>query len=411
MRTFQQKYTSATPPAIGNGSGIALNKDPKFTITAIDKYRQSVITPAQYGNINSLYYNIDLKTENGALMGVSGQNIATGVIGPTWTLTQEMNALAFGGVPRRNYQVVFKLFETSPASSSSGTFNVYHNAAEISGFTSVSDGTSGVGQLTGKININLSMTGDQYYTTKKFDIYSGNSPSFTPVTGTGAGNNLLKSISIFEQKTNYTLTINEGEQPADASYYYYKVLPYDSFGSGVMSTQSVSGLMYSIEQAPQFINNITGKSVVLLNQGTYCIQTLHTGQITGTSYQILDVVANISGNIVSGSYYNSNLDDSVGQQETYSFRTIKYTAQITDASGVCSSREILITDNTLSNISGVSGLHVAEYAVSDQDHGANILVSGQGTGSLDYTRGTGFIYLMAQLSRPTGSYKLLRTIL
>ncbi len=411
MQTFQQKYTSATPPAIGNGSGIALNKDPKFTLTAVDKYRQSVITPAQYGNINSLYYNIDLKTENGALMGVSGQNIATGVIGPTWTLTQEMNAQAFGGTPRRNYQVVFKLYETSPATSSSGTFNVYHNPAEISGFTSIADGTSGVGRLTGRININLSLSGDQYYSIKKFDIYSGNNSSFSPVTGTGAGANLLKSVSVFEQKANHSLSIVEGEQPADGSYYYYKVLPYDSFGSGVMSSQNISGIMYSIEQAPTFVNNITGKSIVLLNQGAYSIQTLHTGQITGSGYEILDVVANISGNIVSGSYYNSNLDESAGQRETYPFRTIRYSAQVTDASGVCSSREIMITDNSLSRISGVSGLYISEYASTDTGNFARFLVSGSGTGASSYASGTGFIFLMAQVQYPTGSYKLYRTLL
>lgn len=410
MQTFQQSYSSAAPPAIGSGSGISLNKDPKFTISAVDKYGQNVLTAQQYGGVNSLYYNIDLRTEGG-LMGINGQNIATGIIGPTWTLTKENNSYAFGGNPRRNYQVVFKLIESSPSTSSSGVYKVYHNAAEISGFSGVVDGTSGSSRLTGRIDINLSLSGDQYYSIKKFEIYSGASSSFTPVTGTGAGANMLKSVSVFEQKTNYTLSISEGEQPADNSYYFYKVLPYDSFGSGIMSTGIISGLMYSQEQEPVFINNLTGKNIVLLNEGIYCVQTLHTGQITGSSYEILDVVANVSGNIVSGNYYNSNLDSSAGQRETYPFRTIKYSAQITDASGVCSSREILITDNTLSNISGVSGLHVAEYAVSDQDHGANILVSGQGTGSLDYTRGTGFIYLMAQLSRPTGSYKLLRTIL
>lgn len=410
MQTFQQSYVSATPPALGTGSGIALLKDPRFTLSAVDKYGQNVVSPSHYGGVNSLYYDIDIRTEAG-LIGANGLNIATGIIGPTWTLTYENNSYAFGGNPRRNYQVVFKLNETSPSTVSSGSFKVYHNAAEVSGFSGVVDGTSGVNRATGRIDINLSMLNDQYYTIKKFEIYSGDSSSFTPVTGTGAGANILKSISVFEQKTNYTLTINEGEQPADSSYYYYKVLPYDSFGSGVLSSGEISGLMYSAEQAPAFVNNLTGKSVVLIDNGTYCLQTLHTGQITGTGYYILDIVANISGNIVSGSYYNPNLDSSVGQRETYPFRTIKYTAQVTDASGVCSSREIMITDNSLSNVSGVSGLHVSEYASTDTGNFARFLVSGSGTGVSDYSRGTGFVYLMAQLQYPTGSYKLLRTIL
>ena len=408
MYTFNQGYTSGLPPAVGNGSGISLSKDAKINLSVIDKYGLPVTSRTQYGGANNLYFDVDVRYLNGAL-APSGRNFETGVIGPSYTFSYEKNLAAFSGIPRREYSLVFKLRETSPpTTNSSGKFNIYHNIAEISGF-SVDDGT-GVSPLTGRIDLNVSLLNYQYYNVSKFEIYSGASSSFTPVTGTGAGANMLKSISIFEKKDTHTLSIYEGEQPS-SGFYFYKIIPYDSFGSGVATTTPASGTMLSLSQSPQLITNLTGQAVVLLNEGMYCIQTLHTGSITGSSYQILDTVANISGNIVTGNFYNGNLDSSVGQQETYPFRTIKYTAQITDASGVCSSREILITDNTLSNVSGVSGLHVAEYAVSDQDHGANILVSGQGTGSSDYTRGTGFIYLMAQLSRPNGSYKLLRTIL
>jgi hypothetical protein len=294
---------------------------------------------------------------------------------------------------------------------SSGRYTIYHNAAVVSGFSGVLDGTSGPNRQTGKIDISLYMSGADYYDVSKFEIYSGASPSFSVVTGTGAGANLLKSISIFEQKTAYTLTINEGEQPVDGNYYHYKILPYDNFGSGVLFTGYASGLMYNGEIASPPINNLTGRSVVILQDGAYCIHTLHTGTIVGSDYQILDVVANISGNMRTGEYYNPNLSSSISQSETYPFRTIKYTAQLTDASGFCSSREILITDNTLSRISGHSGLSVSEYAVSDTGNFTRILVSGEGTGISDYTRGTGYIYLMAQLQNPNGQYKLWRTIL
>lgn len=405
MYTFDQNYDLASPPAIGRGSGVSISKDPKFTFAVIDKYNRTVSSKNQYGGVNSLYFDVDITYPNGSI-APNGRNFETNILGPTYFFTKEKNSTAFNGSPKREYSLVFKLKETNPASQSSGVYTIYHNPATISGVSNV----LGSGTYTGKIDISLNMSGHNWYNLTKFEIYSGTNAGFVPVTGTGAGSNILKSISIFEQKQSHILTINEGEQPV-GSYYYYKILPYDSFGSGVFYTSPTSGLMVGTNAEPQIINNLTGRAVVLLDNGVYCLQTLHTGQITGTSYNILDVVANISGNIVTGDFYNSNLDSSVGQRETYPFRTIKYMAQITDSSGVCSSREILITDNTLSNVSGVSGLHVAEYAVSDQDHGANILVSGQGTGSLDYTRGTGYIYLMAQLSRPSGSYKLLRTIL
>lgn len=413
MQTFQQSYTYATPPQLGTGQGIALERDAKITLSVIDKYGQSVVSRNQYGGQNSLYFDVDVRYLNGGL-APSGRNYETGVIGPTYIFGYDDNVVAFSGNPRRNFSLVFKLRETTPATTnSSGQFNVYYNAAEISGISSVRDGTevSGNPVLTGKVEINLNLTNHQYYKVNKFDIYSGSSSSFTPVTGTGAGANLLKSVSVFEQKASHTLTINEGEQPSDGSYYFYKILPYDSFGSGVMFTTPTSGLMYSLTNTPQIIDKLYGTSLIMLDAGAYCIQTLHTGAITGSSYQILDTVANISGNIVTGDYFNSNLDDSVGQQQTYPFRTIKYLAQITDASGVCSSREILITDNTSSRISGVSGIYVSEYAMTDTGNFARFLVSGSGTGASTYTSGTGFIYLMAQLQYPSGSYKLHRTLL
>lgn len=405
MYTFDQNYDSASPPAIGGGSGVSITKDPKFTFAVIDKYNRTVSSKSQYGGANNLYFDIDVTYTNGTI-APNGRNFETNIIGPTYTFTKKKNSTAFNGSPKREYSIVFKLKETSPPSQSSGVYKIYHNPATISGVTNV----LGSGTYTGKIDISLNMSGHNWYNLTKFEIYSGSNAGFTPVTGTGVGSNMLKSISVFEQKQSHILAINEGEQPV-GSYYYYKILPYDSFGSGVFYTSPTSGLMVGTNAEPQIVNNLTGRAVVLLDDGVYCLQTLHTGKITGTSYNILDVVANISGNIVTGNFYNSELDSSVGQRETYPFRTMKYLAQVSDASGFCSSREILITDNTLSNISGVSGLSVSEYASNDTGNFVRFLVSGSGTGISDYTRGTGFVYLMAQLQNPNGTYKLHRTLL
>lgn len=409
MYSFNQSYTKTTPPAVGEGSGICIPENATLTIAALDKYNQFVNTRSQYGGQNNLSFDVDVRYTNGSF-APSGYNFETGLIGPTYVFTKEKNIQAFSGDPQRAYRLTFKLKESNPSTTSSGRYTIYHNEATLSGFSGVLDGTAGPNRQTGRIDINLSMSGVNYYDVSKFEIYSGASPSFSVVTGTGAGANMLKSISVFEQKTNYTLTINEGEQPV-GDYYYYKVLPYDNFGSGFVSTSPISGTMYNGEVTPQAVNNLTGRAIVILQDGAYCIHTLHTGAITGNGYQALDVVANISGNIRTGNFYNENLGSNVIQSDTYSFRTIKYTAQLTDASGYCSSREILITDNTLSNISGHSGLYVSEYGSSDTGNLTRILVSGDGTGVSDYSRGTGYIYLMAQLQNPNGQYKLWRTIL
>lgn len=409
--TTSQQYSFATPPALGAGEGYSLFKDPKITLSVIDKYQQPVTSRAQYNGANSLYFDVDVRTIGG-LIGVGGLNLDTGVVGPTYQFTQEKNAQAFGGIPRREYTLVFKLKEVSPATSSSGQYKIYHNTAEISGVTSIVDGTvvGGNPLATGKIDINLTMANVDYYMVSKFDIYTGLSPSFTPVTGTGAGANLLKTVPVFAQQENYTLTINEGEQPFNGDYYNYKILPYDAFGSGVMTTTPLSGTMYGYQQSVQGIDSLTGNSIVILSNNSYCIQTLHTGAIVGSGYQVIDTVANVSGNILTGNYYNTELS-AEEQLSTYPFRTIKYTAQFTDASGYCTSKEILISDNTLSNISGYSGLYISEYAVTDSGNFARILVSGEGTGTSPYSRGTGYIHLMAQLQNYNGSYKLWRTIL
>lgn len=408
-----QTYSYAIPPLLGAGNGYSLSKDPTFTFSVIDKYGQNVASRAQYGGANSLFFDIDVMSANGSF-AVSGKNIETGVVGPSYVFSQEKNALAFGGVPKRDYKLVFKLRETSPLSFSSGIYSVSHNAAQISGITNITDGTevSGNPLSTGRIDISLNLSNSDYYQIDKFEIYTGASSSFGVVTGTGAGANLLKSVAVFDQGAAHTLSIYEGEQPFDNQYYYYKIVPYDSFGSGIMYfSPPISGIMFGSSAPEEAISDAFARSIVVLSNGAYCIQTLHTGEIVGPDYQILDVIANISGNIITGGFYNSNLGSSAGQSETYPFRTIKYTAQLTDASGYCSSREILITDNTLSNISGHSGLSVSEYGCSDSGNLTRFLVSGEGTGISDYSRGTGYIYLMGQLQNPGGQYKLWRTIL
>jgi len=48
MYTFQQIYNKATPPAVGEGSGICIPEDATLTISALDKYNQTVNTRSQY---------------------------------------------------------------------------------------------------------------------------------------------------------------------------------------------------------------------------------------------------------------------------------------------------------------------------------------------------------------------------
>jgi len=410
LYTSQQGFQFATPPDLGTGAGYSLTKSPKFNILAVDKYGLNVTNKDQYSNQNNLSYKVDVRYANGTI-APSGLNYETGLKDPNYTFTYEKNLAAFSGNPQRQYSLIFKLSEASLATTSSGRFNVYHNEAQLSNISGVLDGTlqgGGYRNKTGSIDINLSLTGQSYYNMSKFEIYTGNASNFAVVTGTGAGANMLKGISIFEQKQNHTLTISEGEQPFDDRYYFYKILPYDDFGSGILySSPPISGKMYSVISPTFTVNNLTGKSVILLNDGAYSIQTYHSGSVTGTSYSIIDSVANISGNIVSGGWYNSAAGEDFVQRNTYSFKTIKYLAQMTDGTGNTSSREILITDNSTS-ITGTArtGIKYAEYAVSDNSETSQFLVSGSG-----YVSGTGYICLLAKVNYPTGTYKLLRTIL
>jgi hypothetical protein len=410
MYSTPQNFQFATPPALGSGAGYSLRKSPKFNILAIDKYGTDVTSKDQYSNQNNLYYNVDVRYPNGT-MAPSGENYSIGIKDPNYSFTYDDNYRAFHGSPKRQYTLVFKLIESSPSTVSSGKFNVYHNEAQISGISQVLDGTLRDGSYrnrTGTIDINLTTSNSLYYNMSKFEIYSGNYSAFPVVTGTGAGANLMKSISVFNQSQNYTLTINDGEQPFDNNYYFYKILPYDDFGSGVLySSPPISGKMYSIV-APAFsVNTVTGKNIVLLNDGKYTIQTYHNGNITGTGYEIIDAVANISGNIMLGGYYNVDASGDFTQNSTYLFKTIKYLAQITDGTGNVSSREILITDNSTATMSGAnSGIPYSEYAISDNNKSAQFFVSGSG-----YANGTGLICLLSKVSYPTGTYKLLRTIL
>lgn len=407
--TGTQTFQYQTPPALGTGVGYSLKKSPKFNLLVVDKYSSDVNTKSQYSNPNNLSYNIDVRYANG-IIAPNGLNFETGLKDPSYTFSYSGNNTAFAGSPQREYSLVFKLSETSPPTTSSGQFNVYHNAAQVSGISGIVDGTLQVGDFrykTGSIDINLSMLDNQYYSISKFEVYTGNNSGFAIVTGTGVGANMLKSTTIFEQKANYTLAINDGEQPSNGSYYFYKILPYDDFGSGVLySSPPISGLMYSVETPAFTVGNITGRSIVLLNDGAYSIQTYHSGSL-GSSYDIVDVVANISGNIITGGWYNSEASGDFAQNQTYDFKTIKYLAQTIDGTGNVSNREILITDNSTSMLAlSRTGILYSEYAVSDNSQSAQFLVSGSG-----YANGSGYILLLGKVNYPSGSYKLLRTIL
>lgn len=406
MYTRAQNFLSATPPLLGTGAGFSLKKSPRFTILPVSKYNLDVTSKDQFSNQNDLSYSVSVFYPNGTI-APSGLNFETGIKDPSYTFSLDDNALSFGGTPQREYSLVFKLRESSPFTESSGKFNVYHNAAQISGISSVLDGTLYSGSIrnrTGVIEINLNMQDKPYYSVAAFEVYSGDSSSFNVVTGTGG--NLLKRTSIFEQRTNYTISINEGEQPVN-QHLFYKILPYDDFGSGVLySNPPISGLMYSLETPAFTIDALTGKSIVLLNNGQYSIQTYHSGPI-GNGYTVVDRVLNVSGNIVSGGWYNSSAEGDFTQNSTYLFKTIKYLAQTVDATGNVSSREILITDNSTSRTGVLStGIVYSEYAVSDSNQSAQFLVSGSG-----YANGSGAICLLSRLTYPTGSYKLLRTLL
>ncbi len=403
IRTFNQNYDFATPPAVGDGSGIALYKNPKLNLSVVNKYGLSVDSSAKY---NSMYYDVDVLYANGT---TASSNFETGLKNPVYDFTYEKNTGVFSS-PQRSYSLVFKVNETSPPLVSSGKYTVYHNEAQISSISGVTDGTlvGDVRNLTGTIDIDLIMLSNDYYRTSKFEIYTGSSSSFAVVTGTGAGANLMKTVSVFDQKANYTLTIRDGEQPANGDYYFYKILPYDDFGSGVLySSPPISGLMYAATQPLFSLNNVTGKNFVMINDGNYVVNTFHSGVIVGASYNVLDYVLNVSGNIVSGGWYDQGVGEDFAQNQTQYFKTIKYLAQTTDASGNVSNREILVTDNStsLGSVSRTGLLH-SEYAVSDSSQSAQFLVSGSG-----YSNGSGAILLMAKLSNPNGSYKLLRTIM
>jgi len=401
--SFQQSFNSATPPAIGSGSGISLNKDARINLLAVDKFGEDVVSRGQFTN---LHYNVDVRSINGTAIE---SDYETGLRDTSYTFSFDKNTGVFAAETGfRSYQLAFELVDTSQGTLSTGVFAIYHNRAEISAINSVTDGTDQT--LTGRIEINLSMSGKNYYNLSKFDIYSGDNSSFGIVTGTGG--NLLKSQTIFSQSPNYTLTINEGEQPNDGSYHYYKIIPYDVFGSGVPHTAPTSGLMYQVDTPAFSVNTITGSQVVLLNNGMYSVQGISSGVMSGI-WTKLDIVPNISGNISSLGYYNTVAEGDFVQNETYLFKTLKYTVQTTDASGNVSSREILVTDNTTSDGSVTNtGIVFSEYAASDRNESAlfTIYSSGVGTGSLeDYQSGSGYIYLYGRSLNAPSTFKLYKT--
>jgi hypothetical protein len=232
-------------------------KDATLNFAIKNSYGDIIDEPSQIydPNIDSFYYNVSLY-ETGAQVGINNapylvaENFINNETNLNFTFTQQQNSFYFSpDGAQRYYKLLLDIYNRGLKSSALAT--IYHYPAIITDI-SVDDASTLIpigtenesGYLTGYVNLNITFTGGigKNYIVKNVDIYTG---AQSGTQNSLNGFSLLKSVGIFDNALEQTLTILPTEVPSNQTI-FYKIVPYDDFGQGIAFSDSVSGyLSYS----------------------------------------------------------------------------------------------------------------------------------------------------------------------
>lgn len=224
---------------------MALRKDVPFDFQFEDRFGNPIANDFDLVNsFANVSVDFDVLT-TGFSFAPNGENFRTGIASTNYLFTYEQNSGAFAGEPQRYYSLKFKLNEDSQTNTN--IFTIYHLPGQIdnvsvSGF---SEGQTGGVTLT----VNSSRNGNDFLL-RRFDVYSGESSDFYPNSS-----NFIKSFPVFRNLNSYELQIQRGEQLKGVDC-FYKVLPYDDFGTGYFWVGEASGKLDYPRDARTFIEAI-----------------------------------------------------------------------------------------------------------------------------------------------------------
>ena len=255
---FPTTADTFVPSEDSQGTGYAFllsrEKNASITMEYEDIYANTISNNLDFAQgLSDIIYDVSLYT-TGASINELG-NFVTGLAinqnSLNYTFTQEQNLEAFGtgSGAQRYYQLLFDVKNNNLQNDVVAT--VYHLPSNIS-YVEKFDYTTDSGTIN-LINFNLIFNENyEYFIPRKVDIYTGeNSGNFYDLSGFS----LLKTDTFLTDSNTQVITIQQNEVPVN-QYIYYKFLPYDDFGSGLVYGSIVSGYLYSPPEALYFSNGV-----------------------------------------------------------------------------------------------------------------------------------------------------------
>lgn len=243
-----------SPPDNPRGTGLLFVyskfKDLTISLGYSDIYNNSISTNLELAqSLDDIYYDVSLYT-TGATTGnmdphVVAENFAINQTNLNFLFTQQQNSQYFSpSAAQRYYKLLFKVYNQGLDGGALAT--VYHQPAVI-GSIDVEDAFSTTGEngqpipseTTGLCNfyINFASGASSQYIARSVDVYTGASSG---VSNSFTGFTFLKNISFTQDAPSQKITLTAQDVPAN-QYIFYKFIPYDDFGEGFYTNDSISG--------------------------------------------------------------------------------------------------------------------------------------------------------------------------
>lgn len=220
-------------------------------------------------------------------------------------------------------------------------------------------------KLTGKINIDIELLNDPFYTNfDKFELY------INQISGASLLNSsLIKTIPILTNTNKYSFSLDRSAIQNNTDY-WFTIAPYSSIGKGYDWTIGP----YNLYTEKPNKSNLNTESITLFNG---------------------DDTTNID--FITGSIINNQITNIDSIDKNF-HKTHDYLCQFQDSSGCFCSSRVLIVNNSSGLDLSRTGVSFSQYGISDNSF-VNLSVQEDST----------TIYLQAQIDNPTGLYKLYKT--
>ena len=256
---------------MSDGTGYALfyprEKNIEMSLEYEDIYGNQIASELQLiQGFADFKYDVSIYTTGATIYetGIFVSGIATNQSSLVFKFTKEQNLAAFGtgSGAQRYYQLLFDVKNNDGQNDVLATY--YHIPANIDNIRVFDYNTDNT--LSGLVTFNFLFAENfDFFIPRQVDIYTGaNSGNAYDLNGFSfLSNNVFTS-----ENATQSITLTEKEIPVNTNI-YYKFIPYDDFGTGIMFGGVVSGYLYSPQQPVSYGQGIPPLVNIFERTGLY----------------------------------------------------------------------------------------------------------------------------------------------